>query len=205
MEFGFLNSTTRPAVNHRVEGVRRPLTVPAHVRASIALAVLLLAAAVAVRAQDAAAPAALAHVAAGPVQPLPYSHKQHLALGLACAKCHTNPDAGRLMTYPPTSTCMTCHATIAARTPALQKLAEYAASPKPIPWVRVYQLPDFVIYWKHSAHLQAGIACVDCHGPVPARDVIAVETTVLTMPGCVTCHDTRQTLTDCGDCHEPRQ
>ena len=28
---------------------------------------------------------------AAPAQPLPYSHKKHLALGLRCQQCHTNP------------------------------------------------------------------------------------------------------------------
>ena len=141
-----------------------------------------------------------------PVQPLPYSHKQHLALpaGLECRKCHVNPEAGKLMTYPPTDTCMSCHATIAADRPSLQRLATFAASGKPIPWVRVYQLPDFV-YWKHATHLKAGIACAECHGPVAERDVIGVETAITSMRGCVTCHDTRQVYSDCGDCHEPRQ
>jgi hypothetical protein len=27
-----------------------------------------------------------------PEQPLPYSHKQHLAFGLECKACHANPD-----------------------------------------------------------------------------------------------------------------
>jgi hypothetical protein len=139
-----------------------------------------------------------------PVQPLPYSHKQHLALGLPCKLCHVNPDAGKLMTYPVTATCMTCHATVATDRPAIQKLATYAAGNKPIPWVRVYEVPDYV-FWSHGSHLQAAVTCVECHGPVAERDVIAQETNVVTMLGCRTCHDKRQVFTDCGACHEPRQ
>jgi hypothetical protein len=46
----------------------------------------------------------------GPIQPLPFSHKQHAgALSLDCKMCHVNPDPGELMTYPATATCMTCH------------------------------------------------------------------------------------------------
>ena len=139
-----------------------------------------------------------------PVQPLPYSHKQHLALGLPCRLCHVNPEAGKLMTYPVTATCMTCHATVATDRPAIQKLATYAAENKPIPWVRVYEVPDYV-FWSHGSHLQAAVTCVECHGPVAERDVIAQETNVVTMLGCRTCHDKRQVFTDCGACHEPRQ
>lgn len=139
-----------------------------------------------------------------PVQPLPYSHKIHLALGLQCRTCHVNPDAGKLMTYPGTAICMGCHQAIATERPAIRKLAEYAASNLPIPWVRVYRVPDYV-YWRHGTHLEADVPCADCHGPVAERDVIALETTVTTMLGCVTCHDQRQAFTDCIACHEPRQ
>ena len=141
-----------------------------------------------------------------PAQPLPYSHKQHLALpaGLECRSCHLNPEAGKLMTYPVTDTCMSCHATLVADRPSLQRLATFAASGKSIPWIRVYQLPDFV-FWKQGTHLKAGIVCTECHGPVAERDLIGVETAITSMRGCVTCHDTRQVFVDCGDCHEPRQ
>ena len=140
------------------------------------------------------------------MQPLPYSHKQHLALPaeLECRTCHVNPEAGKLMTYPATGTCMSCHATMAADRPSLQALAAFAASGKPIPWVRVYQLPDYV-YWKHATHVQAAISCTECHGAVAERDVIGIETGITSMRGCVTCHDARQVYVDCGDCHEPRQ
>src|SRR5579859_5992197 len=67
-----------------------------------------------------------------PVQPIPYSHKKHLSFGLECKNCHTNPDPGRLMTFPPTSKCMECHVTIAKDKPSIQKLAEYSKSKQPI-------------------------------------------------------------------------
>jgi len=143
---------------------------------------------------------------APPLQPLPYSHRQHLALParLECRQCHVNPAAGNLMTYPATETCLSCHKDIPTNRPPLQQLAAMAASGKPIPWRRVYQLPDYV-YWQHGSHLKAGVACAECHGSVPERDVIVVETEITSMKGCVACHDARQVFVDCGDCHEPRQ
>ena len=141
---------------------------------------------------------------AAPVQPLLYSHKAHVALGLDCRGCHTNPDAGKLMTYPPTSLCMACHRTKVTDRPSIQKLAEIDGSGGTVPWVRVYKVADYV-YWQHGTHLQAGIACADCHGPVAERDVMRQETNITTMPGCLSCHNKRQILTDCGDCHAPRQ
>ncbi len=155
-----------------------------------------------VRAQS--MPPAQPAAAAAPEQPLPYSHKTHVALGLQCRSCHTNPDAGKLMTYPPTVVCMGCHQAIARDRPSIQKLAEFAKSGEPIPWVRVYRVPDYV-YWRHGTHLEAEVTCTECHGPVAERDVIRVETNVTRMLGCVTCHDKRQAYTDCAACHAPRQ
>src|SRR5713101_7082065 len=87
-----------------------------------------------------------------PVQPIAYSHKKHLTFGLECKKCHTNPEPGKLMTFPATSTCMECHVTIAKHKPSIQKLAEYANSKQAVPWVRVYTvLPG--VAWNHRAHL----------------------------------------------------
>lgn len=154
------------------------------------------------RAQTASAPIGTRPPA--PVQPLPYSHKQHVALGLSCRLCHVNPEAGKLMTYPPTAICMSCHATVAADRPTIQRLAGYAADGKPVPWVRVYRVPDYV-YWSHGSHLAANVTCAECHGPVAERDVVAQETNVTTMLGCQTCHDKRQAFTGCDSCHEPRQ
>jgi hypothetical protein len=37
---------------------------------------------------------------AGPVQPIPYSHKQHLAVGLECKNCHEMPEPSDDMGCP---------------------------------------------------------------------------------------------------------
>ena len=76
-----------------------------------------------------------------PVQPLPYSHKTHLALGLKCAGCHKNPEPGDRMEFPGVAQCMACHSVIAKNKPAIHKLAEFSKSDRPVPWVRVYVLP----------------------------------------------------------------
>ena len=75
---------------------------------------------------------------APPEQPIPYSHKVHLALGLPCATCHTNPDPGNLMTFPATAKCMSCHHSIAKNKPSIRKLAAYSKSGETIPGCRVY-------------------------------------------------------------------
>jgi hypothetical protein len=136
-----------------------------------------------------------------PAQPLPYSHKTHLALGLKCADCHTNPDPGDRIEFPATAKCMACHTTIAKDKPAIQKLAEFAKSKEPIPWARVYVVSAFV-YWNHRSHLEAGVKCEECHGAVAQMDVMANVTNVTTMGACVECHRQKKAGTGCEFCHE---
>jgi hypothetical protein len=135
-----------------------------------------------------------------PPQPLPYSHKKHLAFGLECKTCHTNPEPGKLMTFPDTGRCMQCHATIAKDKPAIQKLAEYAKSKKPIPWVRVYTVLPGVV-WTHRPHLEAGVRCETCHGQVREMDAVSEVTSVTTMYVCLNCHEMNHAKSACDTCH----
>src|SRR5690349_11948635 len=90
-----------------------------------------------------------------PVQPVPFSHKQHAGtLKLQCRMCHPNPDPGESMTIAPASTCMQCHTAIKADSPAIQKLAAAAKENRRIPWVRVYQIPSYVNF-SHRIHLES--------------------------------------------------
>jgi len=135
-----------------------------------------------------------------PEQPLPYSHRTHVGMGLPCQLCHTNPTPGKEMTFPATSTCMKCHATIATDRPAIEKLAEYAHSKQSIPWVRVYKvLPG--ITWTHRKHLEAGVQCETCHGAVRDLDAMSETTAVTGMASCVSCHQARRVSEACAVCH----
>jgi hypothetical protein len=137
---------------------------------------------------------------APPVQPIPYSHKKHLALGLECQLCHTNPEPGNLMTFPATSTCMSCHTTIAESKPAIRKLASFAKSQQPVPWVRVYAvLPG--VRWTHRKHLAAGMKCEICHGQVAEMEAMSEATSVTTMGACLSCHKTHNAPVACQTCH----
>jgi Cytochrome c7 and related cytochrome c len=137
---------------------------------------------------------------APPEQPIPYSHKTHLALGLKCAFCHTNPPPSVLMTFPPTSTCMKCHASIATDKPSIQKLAEYNRTGTPVPWVRVYTLRTG-LRWSHKIHLDAGKQCIACHGDVAKLDRMAEVTSVTTMFSCLSCHQKNAAKASCDTCH----
>lgn len=135
------------------------------------------------------------------MQPIPYSHKKHLALGLDCKDCHTNPEPGKLMTFPATDKCMPCHATVAKDKPAIKKLTEYAKSKQPIPWVRVYVvLPG--VAWNHRVHLEAGVKCETCHGQVREMDAVSEVTSVTTMYSCLNCHEMNHAKTACDTCHK---
>jgi hypothetical protein len=147
--------------------------------------------------------AALAAALFAQTQPIPFSHKTHLAKGLECKVCHTNTDPGEQMGLPEAAKCMLCHTTIAKDKPAIQVLRDFAQSKKPIPWVRVYSLPA-EIYWSHRPHLSAGMTCNACHGPLADMDVVARVTNVTTMQGCVDCHKQHQVSTGCNFCHDDK-
>ena len=144
-----------------------------------------------------------AGAADAPEQPLPFSHKTHAgALKLACRLCHTNPDPGATEGIPPAGTCMQCHSTIKTGSPAIQKLAAYSHDQKPIPWVRVYEIPDYVNF-SHRTHIAAGNTCEDCHGKVTESDRLSREKDI-SMTGCLLCHQAKNAGTGCTFCHDPQ-
>jgi hypothetical protein len=137
---------------------------------------------------------------AAPTQPIPYSHKIHLALGLECLGCHTNPNAGRTMTFPETATCMKCHAAVASKKPSIEKLAQYNKSGAAVPWIRVYTLLPGVA-WNHRKHLDAGVKCETCHGEVSQMSVMTNVKSLTSMDGCLDCHKLHHAKTACVTCH----
>ena len=134
-----------------------------------------------------------------PTQPIPYSHKIHLALDLECTSCHAYPEPGNLMTFPAAAKCMSCHAT-AAKKPSGRKLAALAKSGPPIPWVRVYTVTPGVI-WTHRKHVAAGIKCETCHGQVAEMTAMSQATSVTSMGVCISCHTLHSAPTACQTCH----
>ncbi len=146
--------------------------------------------------------AAVLSAAEPPVQPIPYSHKTHVAIGLKCRECHTMPDPGELMTIPATAKCMTCHIAVKKDNEAIRKLAQFHQDNRPVPWTRVYQIPSFVDF-SHKAHLVAGASCENCHGKVAERDRLSKEGDI-SMGGCMDCHRAKKAPNDCTFCHEQR-
>ncbi|HWF05632.1 MAG TPA: cytochrome c3 family protein [Candidatus Angelobacter sp.] len=136
----------------------------------------------------------------GPVQPVPFSHKEHAGtLRMPCQYCHTLSRSGETLLIPRGQFCMQCHANVATDQPGVRKLAEYAKTDRTIPWVRIYELPSFVSF-SHKVHLQHGATCAECHGQVAQRIRLYQESDI-SMATCVNCHRAKQASTDCSTCH----
>ena len=124
-----------------------------------------------------------------PRQPVPYSHELHVnQLGMDCRYCHTTVDRSAFAAIPPTQTCMNCHHAIRKNSAKLKPVRDSYRTGKPIAWVKVNDLPDYV-YFNHSVHVNAGVSCVECHGRVDRMDETGVRTVQnMSMSWCLSCH-----------------
>lgn len=122
-----------------------------------------------------------------PVQPVPYSHALHAGqLGLDCRYCHNTVEKADFAALPPTETCMNCHRAIWPTADVLQPVRDSFTTGKPVEWKKVTGMPDFV-YFNHSAHVNAGISCVECHGQINQMDVV-YQAKPMNMGWCLQCH-----------------
>jgi hypothetical protein len=122
-----------------------------------------------------------------PKQPVPFSHALHAGeLGMDCRYCHTTVEKAAHAAVPSTEMCMNCHANIATTSPNLLAIHESYTTGKPIRWVRVHNLPDFV-YFDHSAHVTRGVSCVSCHGRIDTMAQVT-QAKSLRMGWCLECH-----------------
>ncbi len=120
-------------------------------------------------------------------QPAPFSHQHHVAaLGIDCRYCHTSVETSSFAGIPPTKTCMNCHSQIWTSAPMLEPVRESFRSGKSLVWNRVNDLPEFV-YFDHSIHINKGVGCNTCHGPVD-RMPLMYNYASLQMEWCIECH-----------------
>ena len=119
-------------------------------------------------------------------QPVPFSHKHHTNMGLDCRYCHTTVEDAAVAGVPPTRVCMNCHTQIFPDAPTLAPVRESWATGKPIEWTRVHDLPDFV-YFNHSIHVNKGVSCKTCHGPVNQMPLMWRDKPLF-MSWCIECH-----------------
>jgi len=136
-----------------------------------------------------------------PLQPLSFSHKVHAGdNGIHCLFCHSYAPKSPLAGIPAVADCRACHQFISPNTPEIKKLMAFWDNREPIPWVRVYSLPDHV-YFPHMMHIRAKVLCTACHGEVAAMERITRSAT-LKMGWCLDCHRQHKASIDCWTCHK---
>ena len=161
-----------------------------------------------------------------PEQPIYFSHKIHAGENkIDCQLCHSSAKYGKVSEIPSVNVCMNCHKGIAEYkgkyieegkdrafyTTEIKKIYEaagwdegsqsYTGKIKPIEWVRIHNMPDFV-YFNHSQHVVAGeqtimkakkvdVVCKACHGQVQEMDKVQMANN-FTMGWCIECHRTTE-------------
>lgn len=135
-------------------------------------------------------------------QPTPFTHQIHAGvLGIDCLYCHTSAERSTFAGMPSVDSCLACHSEIQGSL-WLKDLSERRAQDRPIEWVRVTDLPEFV-YFNHSMHVRGrGIDCETCHGDVKSMPNVYKSKT-LYMGFCLDCHRTWkiEQITNCSVCH----
>jgi hypothetical protein len=81
---------------------------------------------------------------------------------------------------------MNCHSQLFNTEPILEPVRASFREDKPLHWVRVHDLPDFV-YFNHSIHVKKGMGCETCHGRIDQMPLTAQART-LQMEWCLNCH-----------------
>jgi mono/diheme cytochrome c family protein len=169
---------------------------------------------------------AIAVVPGAPPQPILFSHLIHAGkYQIGCGYCHADARRSEYAGLPSVERCMGCHKIIGAQdNPEVGKILAYWRRGEPIPWVRVFKIPEFT-YFPHKAHLRFGLECQTCHGPVERMRAVGAATgrslrndllnlvglkpapRPLTMGWCVECHrranatHNAQAPLDCVTCH----
>lgn len=159
----------------------------------------------------------------GPEQPIEFSHQVHArALSIDCQYCHSTVAKSQHASIPAVSVCLGCHDYVKKRSSGseqeiakseqeIAKIQEYYQSGQSIPWIRVHGVPEHVQF-KHFRHVNAGVECQTCHGPVETMNrVWLVPDTVsasaylpaakLEMGWCMDCHLREGASDDCAACH----
>jgi len=139
-----------------------------------------------------------------PKQPIWFSHKIHAGQnGINCVYCHNSVEKGKAAGIPSVNICMNCHMGVqegkVSGTKEIAKIYDAIGwdpdklqytegyEQKPIEWVRIHNLQDFV-YFNHSQHVVVGKQeCQTCHGPIEEMDEV-YQYSELTMGWCINCH-----------------
>lgn len=141
-----------------------------------------------------------------PQQPIPFAHTIHVnGLRIDCRYCHAGAERSASAGLPPTEACVPCHTGGLLQSRLFGPVRESLSTGRPIAWLRVNSLPDFV-FFNHAVHVRTGVACETCHGPVRYMQQV-YQAAPLTMEWCVECHRASEDryhvprLTSCTTCH----
>jgi mono/diheme cytochrome c family protein len=148
-----------------------------------------------------------------PIQPIAFSHKIHAGDDkIDCQYCHSSAKNSKTSGIPSVNVCMNCHKSIteyngptttdkdkAFYDEEINKIYDAIGwdsenlaykenyEQKPIKWVRIHNLPDYV-YYNHAQHVSvAGVKCQKCHGPIEEMEEV-YQYSPLTMRWCIDCH-----------------
>lgn len=147
-----------------------------------------------------------------PTQPIDFKHDIHVKQNqIDCEYCHSGVLESKHALIPSANVCMNCHVAVneahcsgedeinkiydatgwdknkMAYLHADGKYYDVPREDKPIKWVKVHNLQDFV-YFNHSQHVVVGgLECENCHGDVKEMGV-AQQYAPLTMGWCIDCH-----------------
>ncbi|TFH66713.1 MAG: hypothetical protein E4G90_02115 [Gemmatimonadales bacterium] len=136
-------------------------------------------------------------------QPIAFNHSKHVEeMGLPCTTCHLYAETGTRATIPNIEVCRMCHTAPLTESPEEALLVEHIQSGEPIPWRKVYWVPEHV-YFSHRRHTSvAEISCETCHGAIGERTTPVTRPIVkITMDRCVECHQSTAASRDCISCH----
>jgi Cytochrome c7 and related cytochrome c len=131
-----------------------------------------------------------------PAQPIKFSHAVHSGQNKTdCNYCHYSARISKDAGIPTGSICYNCHLLVRTGTRSgvteIAKVIKALDEKKPVDWVRIYKLPDFV-FFSHEQHVSAGgITCDACHGDVKTMNRI-YQVPDLSMGWCIECHKTRK-------------
>lgn len=138
-----------------------------------------------------------------PEQPIAFSHKIHAGdNAINCQYCHSGVERSKTAGIPTVNVCMNCHKGISkgklpGGTEEIAKIYDaagwdpeagaYNKPQKPVQWVKVHNLQDFV-FFSHQQHVKVGKQdCATCHGDLTTMTT-AKQVQPLTMAWCIDCH-----------------
>ena len=136
-------------------------------------------------------------------QPLAFNHRVHVEdVGAECTDCHLYAHTGVRATIPNWRLCADCHAEPLGESAEEARLVEYIEATDPIPWRKVYWVPDHV-YFSHRRHTAiAGIECETCHRNVGEQSKpLTRPLRRVSMDDCMDCHGEGGVSNDCVACH----